>query len=564
MSLFRLLRGFVLLAASAALGCAELDDAGAPAVERVGVARQPIEQLGDEVRVSIPGTPARGPSAAWIRSAGFSNGHMLIGYTEQQKGAAWAHSFDWMLSAPTYEAHRADEPAPFGWPEPDNLCDLYACELGETWAGYASVEQAVWTGLDDVAALVAIGEPTTSPASDLTVVTSIDGGQTFGHAKILSIPTPQGDSGGRIIPGSVHASLRYTRDRAGADAGKHALPIYVVWENELEGGAWWMAQFVVGLDGSVAQTMFPVKISVIPPLSAAHASILAHDDGANGEVIDLFWSLRTDDTGSPAFGPGCPSSETIHVQWLGSWTTDFGQSWHCTAPSPAGSCLGEATVIDEDPHWRPCVGASFSETPGAPPYGVNNDRPEIAMNENGDRVWYMAINKTENDGDPTRITLWASVFGTDWQVVYESEPTDPETGAEVGDAWGQSMAIQQGARLTWFPPEWISPVLALTWRTADRDGLISMNAATSSSWFGVPGTWHAGPLTSGQGVPWSMTDEMGLYTGTTVLELCVEEPCPGGAPAKLPRVPFLAAWTDNRSPGTFSEVWTNAFVPQEN
>jgi hypothetical protein len=225
----------------------------------------------------------------------------------------------------------------------------------------------------------------------------------------------------------------------------------VVWENELEGGAWWMTQFVVGLDGSVAQTTFPVKISVIPPLSAAHASIVGHDDDANGEVVDLFWSLRTDDTGSPAFGPGCPSSETIHVQWLGSWTTDFGQSWHCTSPSPAGSCLGEATVIDEDPHWRPCVGASFSETPGAPPYGVNNDRPEIAMNENGDRVWYMAINKTKSDGDPTHITLWASVFGTNWQVVYESEPTDPETGAEIGDTWGHVDGDPAGSTIAVVP-----------------------------------------------------------------------------------------------------------------
>jgi hypothetical protein len=125
------------------------------------------------------------------------------------------------------------------------------------------------------------------------------------------------------------------------------------------------------------------------------------------------------------------------------------------------------------------------------------------------------------------------------------------------------MAIQQGARLQWFPPEWISPVLALTWRTADRDGLVSMNAATSYTSFGVAGTWKPGPLSLGPGVPWNITDEMGPYTSTTVLELCVEEPCPGGAPANLPEVPFLGAWSDNRSPGTSTEIWANAFIRSE-
>jgi hypothetical protein len=190
---------------------------------------------------------------------------------------------------------------------------------------------------------------------------------------------------------------------------------------------------------------------------------------------------------------------------------------------------------------------------------VNNDRPEIAMNENDDRVWYMAVNKTAGAGEPTHVVLWGSMFGTPWQVMYESPLKDPDTGAELGDAWGQSMAIQQGARLQWVPPEWQSAVLALTWRSADRDGLISMKGATSFEWFGMPGTWITSALSLGQGVPWSMTDDMGLYTGTTTIELCINEPCPAGVPAKFPHLPFLAAWSDNRSPSAFSEIWVKGF-----
>jgi len=477
--------------------------------------------------------------------------------------AAWLHAADWTTTVPTRETHRSDEPAPFGWPEPDNFCGVYTCGGGAAWKAYLSVEQVVWTGLDDVAAAVAIGAPDVGlNNTDLTVVTSTDGGRTVEHATILSLPSPEGDSGGRIVPGSVHASLRYSRDRAGADAGLTSLPIYVVWQNELEGRIWWMTRFVVGVDGLATQVSLPVKVSAIPPSSASHASILGHDDDAAGEVVRLFWSLRTDGGGNPAFGPDCPSNETIKVQWLSSWTSDFGQNWGCTAPNPGGGCQDQTWMIDEDPTWRPCVGASFSESPEAPPYGVNNDRPEIAMNENGDPVWYMAVNKTNGPDTVTRVVVWMSLFGTPWQVAFESPATDLN-GKEVGDAWAQSLAIQQGARLQSVPPVWQSAVVGLIWRTADQDGLISMNAASSAKGFGLPGTWHTSPLTLGQDVPWSMSDEMGLYTGIAPLELCVNEPCPGGAPAMFPRNPFLAAWIDNRSVGAVSEVWAKAFVHED-
>ena len=310
------------------------------------------------------------------------------------------------------------------------------------------------------------------------------------------------------------------------------------------------------IDGHVAQTTSPVKVSVIPPSTAGHASILGHEDDAGGEVVRLFWSLRTDAAGAPSFGPDCPSRETIRVEWRHSWTADFGESWGCS-----GACQDQSWKIDEDKTWRPCVGESFSESPAAPPFGVNNDRPEIAMHANGDRAWYMAINRTKDAETPTRVVVWMSLFGTPWQIAYESPEVDSSTGADVGDAWGQSMAIQQGVQLSFVPPLWQSPVLGLVWRTADKDGLIRMSVATSHVAFGLPGTWHPASLNEGQGVPWSMGDAMGLYTGTFALELCVSEPCPGGAPAVFPRIPFLAAWPDGRSAGGVSEVWARTFTP---
>src|SRR5690606_40868988 len=160
---------------------------------------------------------------------------------------------------------------------------------------YDSVESVLWTGLDDVAAVVAIGRPESSPGSDLVVVTSTDGGQTFDQAKILSIPTPQGDSGGEILPGSVHASLGYARTRADASAGTKSVPIHVIWKNaSVEGIGWWMTQLIVGPDGSPAQTMYPVKVDVIPSGSAGHASILGYED-PGGDVVEVLWSERTDD-----------------------------------------------------------------------------------------------------------------------------------------------------------------------------------------------------------------------------------------------------------------------------
>ncbi len=59
---------------------------------------------------------------------------------------------------------------------------------------------------------------------------------------------------------------------------------------------------------------------------------------------------------------------------------------------------------------------------------------------------------------------------------------------------------------------------------------------------------------------WSMTDKLGLYDGLMVRAVCINGPCPPGPPSP-PQVPFLAAWPDNRSPGTFSEIWVRKFLP---
>jgi hypothetical protein len=545
-------RGAILLTALiGACGCTKAVDQGGA---EVGAAEQAVTVGAPEVRASDPGQAAHDASAAWIRSASFSAGHMLVGFNSDGR-AAWAHAVDWTTPSPTWSAHRSDEPAPFGWPEPGNFCNVYDC-TGAIWDRYDTLDQVVWTGLNDVAAAVGTGSEGNSIMSDVVLVSSIDGGQTFTEARILSTPTPEGDSGGQIIPYTVHASLMYTRERRGALAGQGEIPIYVIWEAFSEGVSWWMTKVIVGFDGTIFQPTPPVKVSIVPTF-AASASILAHDDDEGREVIDVAWSERTDATGAPSPGPACPSVEIRHVTWRISWTVDFGRNWGCLAP-PGGGCAPQSAVIHQDPAWRPCVGASFSETADAPPYGVNNDRPELAMNLGFPNVWYAAINHSVAGGG-MRAAVFRQWFDAPWTEVYVSPSNDPATGAPIEDAWGQSLGVLQGDFELAIPITSATGGVAMVWREGAKDGLVSMAAASSIEMFGTPGSWYADALSS---VPWKMSGDIGRYTGATALELCVDEPCPTGVPAVYPAVPLFGAWADGRNDGSTPEIWTRTFTPE--
>ncbi len=523
--------------------------------ESLGAVEQPVTIIGADVQASPSGEVAQSSSAAWIRSASYSNGHALVGYTAGGDRAAWARSVDWITSSPTWEAHRSDDPPPFGWPAPVNFCKVYDCSAGAAWNVYGAMDQVVWTGLDDMAAAVATGGAGSATGSDVVLVSSTDGGSTFTEARILSVPTPNGDSGGEIVPYTVHASLMYTARRRSGEAGKEATPIYVIWQAFTnEGLHWFMTRAIVGFDGGIAQPEAPVRVSIIPPNAAAHASIMAFEDDNRDEVVQVAWSERTDSSGAPSPGPSCPSNETLHVTWRSSGTRDFGKNWGCWPSQPGGFCQPVSFLIHKDKEWRPCVGPSFSEAGDAPPYGVNNDRPELVMNRGLPYGMFAAINHSVPAGG-----MRTAVYQSDpWQPIYLSPDEDPETGTPVGDAWGQALAVIQGTMLPGIPLPTYTGALAVTYREVDPEGVVSMAAASTLDNLSSGGGWKEERLTSQR---WKLAGNLGRHTGLAALELCVDEPCSGGAPAVYPAVPFFAAWTDARNDGAAPEVWARAFTP---
>jgi hypothetical protein len=288
------------------------------------------------------------PSAAWIRSAQYQNGYALVAYSVgdlQTEKAAWSRSpGGWTLATPVWgNAHVWDEPG-LRWPDPENFCELYRCEDGAKWKNYDRAAQAVWTGLDDVAVIVAVGHDDAKiPINSLVVLSSKNGGENFKQATIISLTTPEGESGGGIDPDSVHASLMYTPERTNAAAGKKAIPIYVIWRNSsLSGEGWWMATFTVGINGGVALLTRPKKISAIAKTVAGYASVLAFQDDNLAEVVEIAWAERLDAAGNPSSGPVCPSTTNIRVKWWKTFSRNYSAS---DVPTWGGGAAGRRGQI---------------------------------------------------------------------------------------------------------------------------------------------------------------------------------------------------------------------------
>ena len=106
---------------------------------------------------------------------------------------------------------------------------------------------------------------------------------------------------------------------------------------------------------------------------------------------------------------------------------------------------------------------------------------------------------------------------------------------------------------------YVEPLFTLTWRQSDKDGRVTMAAATAIS-HEAAGPWSTTPLVQGNDVPWAMNDDPGFFTGLSAMEVCTVQPCPGTGVASYPDVPFLAAWGDHRKGGA-SEIWTKAVRP---
>jgi len=158
-STFRSAMGFAWLPLAAlvlaASACGAPDDAEED--EQLGTAELSISSEGPETKVSSALANAQQPSAAWIKSASFQEGNALVGFTSGTGvgKASWAQSQgNWDAAAPTWNQARTWDDATFPWPNPpSNFCVLYSCP-GNTFNGYQRVGSAVWTGLNDVAAMV--------------------------------------------------------------------------------------------------------------------------------------------------------------------------------------------------------------------------------------------------------------------------------------------------------------------------------------------------------------------------------------------------------------------------
>jgi hypothetical protein len=476
----------------------------------------------------------------------------VVGYTADDV-AAWAHSQSWSTNAPSWTAHKWND-AGVTWPAPANLCDVYSCPV--PWTSYDSVAKALGTGLTGQVALVTLGGAEGYSNSDIAIVSSKDGGVSFTESKIITLNTPQGDSGGNVEPDSVHAALLNAPERANNLAGTVPLNLYVIWRNtDLEGERhWWATKVLFGVDGTFIQQQPPKRVGVIPKAIAGHASIAASiwDDGTEGVVVA--WSERRTQEGMPSPGPACPSSELLDVRWWVSGTQDFdpeSPTWICHEALP-GQCEVGGTLVDRDKSWRPCVGESFSTLSSAPPYNANNDRPEYVDNRYAPHwFFYLAINRSVEGQAGMRTVVWrdSMLAPAIWQQVFVS-PGVGATGAPLGDAWGHTITLHQGVSGK-------PAIPAVSWRTSTNEGRVAMQVATSAEW-GNPGTWLTGDLTGGADVPWKATARMGLYQGLSVMEICVVEPCPPQT-AAWPAIPFIAAWPDDRSAGEKSEIWTRKF-----
>lgn len=575
----------------------------APDGEKTGQASSALNILSQEENVNTVATlsDTRSPSVAWIRTptTGFTQdpGAGLIAFSRNDGGServAWSFSGDWNEANPTWTTAKADDADPsVRWPAPDNLCesipDAFECDgTGDGWNGFAmgSVQQgrfnhaanALWTGLDNVGAVVATGGYGVNDQHVL-IATTADAGQTFKHSLLLSIPDEDGSvTGGEIDPASVHASLGAFGEVTTPRAGKVALPIYVLWRMGPVGSSrWFWTRVMVGQSGTIAEAMRPRPIDFIPANRGSHASIFGYRK-SGVEHVGVAWSERGD-ANSPI---ACPSTQTTDVAWFASQTNDFGDNWGCFEGNyepegydpPFGDCSSDKTKFAKEEEWRPCVGLAGGRN------SLNNDRPEVAMNmpadvndsykeHEGSKRWLFTVNHRDGS-DGMRVCLYRTggpISDFDehsrFQLVDCSNDTDPE-GVAVEDAWGQSIAVMSGAGAS---GNGDLPLASLLFKesTADKPQgirMVAMELQGAASY----STSEARVTTDGNdgtnAVPFSLHSDPGLTTGVAMFQKCDSgvDGCPVGGVFNYPEIGVLGAWPDGRvlSPGRtniFARSW---------
>lgn len=399
------------------------------------------------------------PSLGWLRTPNSGTGSQQMGnmlaaftwYDPLSTGnthyqAGWAYSqLNWVnnLTAPSFTTKNPNAwlgtGVGFEWPHPENLCQVpeYYNSEGALCGGsgfdwntstlrhWQRPAAALWTGLNDGAAIVTTARGQNSGNEEnVFIVASDDGGQTFRNSYVLGIPAEDGTPTAGpwsltekhgVVPGSVHASLAYFGERTSSLAGRVSLPIYVTWQttdSSAYNPTWWWTRVIVGDRGEIALTMLPKELpSWVPTGAGVHVAIFGYRiDGE--ERVSIAWSDRADKA-SPNTCDGSVGT-LVETSWWASTTKDLGEGWGCFTGSEA---VGESsyydcalengsyrrTLLAYDEEWLAC-----SSTPGSGGNEVpRNDRPEVAVHapshndetvlveNDAEKFFYFAINNGE-------------------------------------------------------------------------------------------------------------------------------------------------------------------------
>lgn len=291
------------------------------------------------------------------------------------------------------------------WPPPSNFCEFHpgGCDAdGSVITGsfrYSAATHALATDHEEVAAIVAILQTAIDgqeSKDEVVVVTSLDGGQTFTNARIISnAPATDGARASFIPPARVDATTIVTSETASERRQDSTAAHLIVWQGnptnqELGQGpldpAWFMQKVQVDpSNGDVAILWDTVTLQF--PENTGFVTVRAWEDSESLENMAFMWSARSERDGTP-FGPfdelpGCPSDETIRVEWF--WRKAIGVFDHVGTVSP--NYVEPKLLVDTDEAWRPCLGPSHVDpstlTPPIDPslaHYRNSDRMDMAVN----------------------------------------------------------------------------------------------------------------------------------------------------------------------------------------
>jgi hypothetical protein len=395
-------RGLSVAVVGLAIACAAACT-GEPGLvgENVGEISAPLTVLGQEHTIISGDFPIFDLSTVWIPFQD-ATGRIVAAYTGGEgpvASDALTAPQTW-ITGTTGQTQQAWRDPPNPWPLPSNFCEVWpgGCDpvTGEITVEYDYVGAPVALTTDhvDVVAIVAVLYVRDFNAHDVVVVTSVDGGQAFTNARIVSTLNSGGhefSDADRIDATAILSTYMATeRDRDSTTKN------IIVWRGgirEFE-PKWWATEIIVDpTDGHVALLHDPRELLFVPD-HAGHVTVRAwEEEGGGAETLAFLWSERRRRDGQ-AFGvfdtlPPCPTDETIQVRWWYRRLRGFFD--HNINVSP--NVVEPTILIDEDLAWHPCVGPSFSEPPALAFY-VNSDRADMVVNR---RPWLQVMAYTKTD-----------------------------------------------------------------------------------------------------------------------------------------------------------------------